>query len=212
MARNKDYCLKKIEEFFLNELRNINNPKIVEFGVRHGISTKKFIEICENNNGFLNSFDIQHCSKVSNSKKWKFHQRRDDNFDYIDSKISNDIDLIYLDSFHNALHVKKIIYHYYPKLKLNGVFVIDDISWLPYIKNKKNNNFHCEINNQETFERLLEIKSSNDENIDLFFSFVGSGSAKIIKRNNENLNKSQRLVLRKSSIKNKLRKLLNLIN
>ena len=37
---------KKIEEFFLNELRNINNPKIVEFGVRHGISTKKFIEIC----------------------------------------------------------------------------------------------------------------------------------------------------------------------
>ena len=203
---------KKIEEFFLNELRNINNPKIVEFGVRHGISTKKFIEICENNNGFLNSFDIHDCSKVSNSKKWKFHQSRDDNFDYIDSKISNDIDLIYLDSFHNALHVKKIIYHYYPKLKLNGVFVIDDISWLPYIKNKKNNNFYCEINNQETFERLLEIKSSNDENIDLFFSFVGSGSAKIIKRNNENLNKSQRLVLRKSSIKNKLRKLLNLIN
>ena len=203
---------KKIEEFFLNELRNINNPKIVEFGVRHGISTKKFIEICENNNGFLNSFDIHDCSKVSNSKKWKFHQSRDDNFDYIDSKISNDIDLIYLDSFHNALHVKKIIYHYYPKLKLNGVFVIDDISWLPYLKNKKRNNFHCEINNQETFERLLEIKSSNDKNIDLFFSFVGSGSAKIIKRNNENLNKSQRLVLRKSSIKNKLRKLLNLIN
>ena len=203
---------KKIEEFFLNELRNINNPKIVEFGVRHGISTKKFIEICENNNGFLNSFDIHDCSKVSNSKKWKFHQSRDDNFDYIDSKISNDIDLIYLDSFHNALHVKKIIYHYYPKLKLNGVFVIDDISWLPYLKNKKRNNFHCEINNQETFERLLEIKSSNDKNIDLFFSFVGSGSAKIIKRNNENLNKSQRLVLRKSSIKNKLRKLLNLTN
>ena len=180
--------------------------------MRHGISTKKFIEICENNNGFLNSFDIHDCSKVSNSKKWKFHQSRDDNFDYIDSKISNDIDLIYLDSFHNALHVKKIIYHYYPKLKLNGVFVIDDISWLPYIKNKKNNSFHCEINNQETFERLLEIKSSNDENIDLIFSFVGSGSAKIIKRNNENLNKSQRLILRKSSIKNKLRKLLNLIN
>ena len=83
---------------------------------------------------------------------------------------------------------------------------------MPYIKNKKNNNFHCEINNQETFERLLEIKSSNDKNIDLFFSFVGSGSAKIIKRNNENLNKSQRLILRKSSIKNKLRKLLNLTN
>ena len=40
---------KKIEEFFLDELKKINNPKIVEFGVRHGISTKKLIDICDNN-------------------------------------------------------------------------------------------------------------------------------------------------------------------
>ena len=112
----------------------------------------------------------------------------------------------------NPKHIEKIFYHYYPLLKVGGTFVFDDISWLPYLKNKSRNNFHCEINNQETFERLLEIKSSNEKNIDLFFSFVSSGSAKIIKRNNENLNKSQRLILRKSSIKNKLRKLLNLIN
>ena len=197
---------KKMEEFFLDELKNINNPKIVVFGVRHGISTKKFIDICENNNGFLNSFDIHDCSKVSNSKKWKFHQSRDDNFDYIDSKISNDIDLIYLDSFHNALHVKKIFYHYYPKLKLNGVFVIDDISWLPYLRNKDRNNFHCEINNQETFEKILEILRSNEENLKIYFSFVSSGMAKIIKLNNEPLKEPKKIKSRKYSLKNFVRR------
>ena len=48
---------KKIDEFFIKDLRLIKSPKIVEFGVRHGISTKRFIEICEKNDGFLHSVD-----------------------------------------------------------------------------------------------------------------------------------------------------------
>ena len=79
----------------------------------------------------------------------------------MDKLLPKNVDLIYLDSFHNAKHIEKNFYHYYPLLKVVGTFVFDDISWLPYLKNKKRNNFHCEINNQETFERLLEIKSSN---------------------------------------------------
>ena len=59
--------------------------------------------------------------------------------------------------------------------------MFDDISWLPYLKSKKRNNFNCEINNYETFQRLLEIKSSNENSFDLYFSFVGSGLAKIKK-------------------------------
>ena len=46
---NNEY-LNKIEEFFLNDLKKIKEPKIIEFGVRFGISTKKIIEICEENN------------------------------------------------------------------------------------------------------------------------------------------------------------------
>ena len=62
-----------------------------------------------------------------------------------------------LDSFHNAKHVKKILYYYYKKLKCNGLFFIDDISWLPYLNQKKRSNFNCEINNLETYEKILEI-------------------------------------------------------
>jgi len=71
-----------------------------------------------------------------------------------------------------------------------------------YLKNKKRNNFNCEINNQETFEKILEIHSENKENFDLYFSFVGSGMAKLVKKNNENLKKAKKLTSRKYSIKN----------
>ena len=204
---NNEY-LEKIEEFFLNNLKKIKEPLIIEFGVRYGLSTKKIIKICEENNGFLHAIDIDDCSNVSDSKYWKFYKSRDDNFEYLDKLLPNNVDLIYLDSLHEAEHVKKIFYHYYPLLKVGGLFVFDDISWLPYLKNKKRNNFNCEINNQEIFYKILEIKSENENMFDLFFSFKGSGSAKIIKKNKDDLKQSIDLKSRKYSFKNIIRKLI----
>ena len=178
--------------------------------MRYGVSTKKIIKICEKNNGFLHSIDVEDYSNVSNSQNWKFHKTRDDNFEYLDQILNFKVDLIYLDSFHDANHIKNIFYHYYPLLKIGGVFVFDDISWLPYLKNKKRNNFNCEINNEEMFRKILEIKSANDNFFDLYFSFVGSGLAKIVKKNNETLNSPKKISSRKYSLKNILRKTLYL--
>jgi len=198
---------EKIDNFFLKDLKKIQKPNIIEFGVRKGVSTKKIIKICEENEGFLHAVDNEDCSNISNSNKWKFHKTRDDNFEYLDKILNFDVDLIYLDSFHEASHIQKIFYHYYPLLKVGGVFVFDDISWLPYLKNKKRNNFNCEINNQEIFNKILEIKSENDNLVDLYFSFTGSGSAKIIKKSHEVLRKTKKLQSRKYSIKNIIRKI-----
>ncbi len=203
--KNNQYSIK-IEEFFLDDLKKIKEPKVIEFGVRHGVSTKKIIEICEKNNGFLHSIDIEDCSNISQSKFWKFYKTRDDNFEYLDKYLPNNADLIYLDSLHEANHIEKIFYHYYPLLKVGGMFVFDDISWIPYLKNKKRNSFHCEINNQEIFNKILEIKSENEDIFDLYFSFKGSGSAKIIKIEETNLKKSIKLRSRKLTLKNLIRK------
>ena len=116
--------------------------------------------------------------------------------------------MIYLDSFHSARHIKKIIYHYFPKLKINGLFFIDDISWLPCSKNSYRNSFNCEINNKETFNVILEILMSNHKNIDVEFSFVGSGMCKITKKNDSKLNENIKILSRTFSIKNLIRKLL----
>ena len=105
-----------------------------------------------------------------------------------------------------TLHVLKIFYYYYDFLKVGGHFYIDDISWLPYLKSNLRNNFYCEINNKETFERLIEIYN-NINNFDIFFTFISSGMCRIVKKNDQ-LNVHKKIATREKSIKNIFRKIL----
>ena len=139
------------------------------------------MSICKKKGGHLYSVDVIDCSKVSSDKNWTFIQSRDDNFDLIKSKIPKQIDILYIDSLHEAKHVQNIIYGYYDLLKVGGIIFIDDISHLPYVKNGLRSNFYCEINNQETFNAVLEIYFSNHKNFDLNFNFQSSGIATIRK-------------------------------
>ena len=197
----------KLDNYLFPMIKEINNPIILELGVQSGISTKKFLDICNKNNGKLFSVDIDDCSKVSDDKNWNFFHSRDDNFEFIKSKIPNKIDVLFIDTLHEAEHVKKLIYGYYPLLKKNGYLFIDDVSHLPYLKNMPRNNFYCEVNNKETFDLLLAIYSENYEKFDLNFSFSSSGLAIIQKKNESNLIQPHNLSLRENSIKNIVRKI-----
>ncbi len=197
----------KLKNFFEKDLKNISNPKILEFGVKEGRSTKLLLDYCNKNNGELFSIDIEDYSNLFSDKNWHFIKSRDDNFEYLKSKIPNKLDLIYLDSLHEAKHVEKIFYYYFDYLKIDGIFFIDDISWIPYIKNSERDNFYCEINNKETFEKLLEIYNSNQEKFDIFFTFISSGMCKIVKKQNF-LNLNKKFFSREFSLKNLMRKIL----
>ena len=196
----------KIDEFMLKELTNIKNPAFLEFGVKEGRSTKKFLELCEKNNGNLISVDVDDYKNLLSSPKWKFIHTRDDNFEEVEKHIHKQLDLIYLDSLHEAHHVKKILFHYYKYLKVGGYFFIDDISWLPYLKNQTRNNFYCEINNKETFDKLVEIYLYNKNKFDISFSFVSSGICRI-KKLNENLIEPEKIETRETSFKNIIRRI-----
>jgi hypothetical protein len=202
-----DYSYK-LKQFLVEDLKKIQNINILEFGVRKGISTRLFLDIAKSNNGQVYSVDVDDCSKLFKDKNWKFFKTRDDNYYYIQKNIPTQLDVIYLDSVHEAKHVENIFYNYFNFLKVGGYFIIDDISHLPYLKDKERNNFFNEINNQETFEKILEIYNSNYENFDLNFSFISSGLAKIIKKKNLLLNKNKKIVSRKNTIKNFIRKCL----
>lgn len=195
----------KLDNFLLPHINDFKEPIILELGVQNGRSTKKFLEICNKNNGWLYSVDLDDCANVSKDKRWKFFQTRDDNFEYIKSKIPNKIDVLFIDTLHEAKHVKKLFYEYYPLIKSKGFIFIDDISHLPYLKNTVRSNFYCEINNKETFEMLLSIYSKNYDNFELNYSFYSSGLAIIKKLNNNNLYPSSNLVLRHNTFKNYLR-------
>ena len=168
-----DYIIKKI--------KHIDKIKILELGVQKGVSTKKFIELCEKNNGFLTSVDINDCSDVISSEKWKFIHSSDDNFEKVDRFINKDLDLIFIDSLHEPNHVEKVFYHYYNFLKKKGICIIDDISWLPYSKNQERDKEFCEYINRSTFNKILEIFNQNQKNFDLEFYFKDTGYAVITK-------------------------------
>ena len=60
---DKDDYIIKIEETTKDYLSQLEKPIILEFGVRHGLSTKLFLDTCEKNDGFLYSVDIDDNSK-----------------------------------------------------------------------------------------------------------------------------------------------------
>ena len=182
-------------QFIYNSIRKIQNIKVLELGVRRGISTSMFLKLCELNGGNLISVDIEDCSKLFNNEQWKFIHSRDDNFELINNAISEmgGLDVIYIDSFHEPNHVKKLFYNYYKLLNKNRFIFIDDICWLPYAKKSYRENSWIHEINLKTFERLLEIKLNNDKKMIIEFSFNDSGTAKIIKLDDADLNEPKKI-------------------
>lgn len=203
----KDIHKRKFLNFILQPILNIDSPQILEFGVsERGMSTSIFLDLCKKNKGKLISVDTNKNSRKFQDINWQFINTRDDNFDFIEKYIDKKLDVIYLDTIHKADHVEKIIYNYYDKLKVGGFFFIDDTSWLPYTKNNRKDHFYMEVNNHETFDRIIEIFNSNSGLFDLEFSFVGTGIAKIHKLSSEKLDTYKKTRFRKSSFKNFFRK------
>ena len=197
-------------EYITKKIKHIKNIQILELGVHKGVSTKKFLKLCEINNGFLTSVDIDDCSGIANSDKWNFIHSSDDNFELIDKALPQEIDFIYIDSFHEPNHVEKVFYHYYDFLKQDGICIIDDISWLPYIKYEYRDNSFNENINKKTFQKILEIYNQNKEKFLLEFFFEGSGLAIITKKNNF-LKKGKKIPSREFSLKNIIRNILKII-
>ena len=195
----------KLDTFLYNKIKNINNIKILEFGVREGVSTKLFVSLAEKNNGKVFSIDLEDYSNLLKSNKWKFIHSRDDNFELVKREVDDEFDVILLDSQHEANHVKNIIYNYYDLLKKGGYFFIDDVSWLPYLKKNYRDSFWCEVNNKETFNIILDIYSENILNFDLEYTFISSGFALIKKKTDKKLNPIIKKKDRSFSIRNLLR-------
>lgn len=199
---------EKFFDYVYNDILKIEKPIILEFGVHAGYSTSMFLDICKLNNGKLYSVDVNDYSQNFNDPNWNFIKSRDDNYEYVEKLIPEKVDVILIDTLHKPDHVKKILYNYYPKLNKGGLIIIDDISWLYYTPKAQRDHFFIEINNRETFFKLLEIFNSNMNNINLEFNFAHSGVCKITKKNDKKLNSPVKIKSREFSIKNIIKKII----
>ena len=186
-------------------IKDIKKPLILELGVKEGRSTKMFLEICDQNEGNLISIDILDYSKVSNNPRWKFIHSSDDNFDYTKKFIERKVDILFIDSLHEPNHIRKVFYNYFNFVKVNGLIFIDDVIWLPYVKDGYRDNDFIETTNRLTFNKILEIFNSNKDNFTLDMNFSASGLA-IMKKIGNHLNNEKKIVNRLFSLKNILKK------
>jgi len=194
-------------KFIYEKIKNVKKINILEFGVREGLSTSIFLSLCDKNLGKLTSVDIVDYKHLFKNKKWIFLQSRDDNFAHIKKKIKKKLDVIYIDSYHEPEHIKKILYYYYKFLKKDGIMFVDDISWLPYVKSSYRENQWNEITNRKTFLKIIEIYFQNLKNFSLEFSFDNSGMAMIKKKNNLTLLQPKKIDNAELGIRNLLRKI-----
>lgn len=187
-------------------IKNIDKPFILELGVREGVSTKMFLDVCDQNNGNLISIDILDCSRVSNNPRWKFIHSSDDNFELINKLLNQKIDILFIDSLHEPNHVRKVFYNYFNFVKINGLIFIDDVVWLPYVEEARKDNEFVENINRLTFNKILEIYNANNENMTLDINFAGSGLG-IIRKIKDNLNNEKKIKNRSFTIKNVLKRI-----
>ena len=196
------YFEKQKLDIIKEKIKDLKNPNILELGVQKGNSTKMFLELCNLNQGHLTSIDIDDCSSVSNDENWTFINSSDDNFEFIEKSIRNKkFDVLFIDSYHEPNHVRNVFYYYFYYLKKNAFIFIDDVVWLPYVKNSIKDNQFVERINRLTFNKVLEIYNENLENLTLNISFLGSGLA-IMNKIGDKLNNEKKIKNRLFSFKN----------
>jgi len=163
------------------KLDTISNPTIFELGVNRGGSTNFFFNYIETNGGNLYSIDIKDCSNVLNSKKWKFLQSND-----LDKKkilqefpeLKKGIDLLFIDSYHDPLHVRSLLFKWYYFVNKKGFIFFDDTeSYLYRIKK----NYFLSIVNDSIDNEIKNFYHQNYDHLIYTKYFHGSGLSEFYK-------------------------------
>jgi len=175
--------------YYLSKLNNLQKPTILELGVNNGWSTINFLKHITQFGGELFSIDIKDCSKTINNKvtseinlvNWNFLQSNDLNIKYILKnfpKLNEGIDLLFVDSYHDETHVKKILETWFLYVKKNGFIYFDDTESILYRKKK---NFTLSVCNDSIDKYVYNFYCNNLEQIDYIKYFKGSGMSEFKK-------------------------------
>lgn len=186
ILNNKTKHLTKMYDTIItNKLKTV-----VECGVDRGTSTYTFLEAIKKTSGKLYSFDIKDCSKLFSDKNWNFFQVNDVDMKKILKKYpdleKNGIDFLYIDSYHEPNHVRRLLYKYLPLININGYILVDDTSAFPY---RKFNDLINSLNSDLCKEEVEEFYFSNFDILEYQYDGGENGLCILKKRMNGRLNK-----------------------
>lgn len=112
----QEYCLQ------------LDAKKVLELGVRDGISTKAFLFALDKTDGQLISVDRSDCSKVSDSPRWKFIKSDDMNLQF-----NEIIDILFIDTSHKYAHTLAELKKYGDLVRKGGMIFLHDTVRYPEV-------------------------------------------------------------------------------
>ena len=188
---------------YISKLEYFKDPIILELGVNRGGSTKKFLKHVNQFGGKLFSIDIKDCSQIFDEAKynnidlsnWKFLKSNDLNIEYIINKfpkLKYGIDILFIDSYHDETHVKKILEKWFIYVNKNGYIFFDDTESVLYRKSK---NYFLSIINDALNELVYKLYCNNIDQLEYIKYFKGSGMSEFKKLSElgSNLNFSNKI-------------------
>ena len=169
--------------YYISKLKEFKKPVILELGVNRGGSTKNFLQHITEHDGELFSVDIKDCSQIIRENKfnglkindWKFLQSNDLNIEYILKNfpsLKNGIDVLFIDSYHDETHVRKILEKWFLYVNKNGYIFFDDTESVLYRKTK---NFGLSVNNDAIDKLIYNFYCNNINQLNYIKYFKGSG-------------------------------------
>ena len=169
--------------YYISRLSHLKKPVILELGVNRGGSTKQFLKHLNHYGGKLFSIDINDCSKIIHGEsfndidttKWNFLQSNDLKINYILKNfpaLKDGIDILFIDSYHDETHVKKILETWFFYVKKDGYIFFDDTESVLYRKSK---NFFLSVNNDAIDRFVYRFYCNNLNQINYTKYFKGSG-------------------------------------
>lgn len=176
--------------YFIEKIKKIDNPLILELGVNKGGSTSIFLKYINKHGGKLYSIDINDCKNIIKTEKfknlntdvWNFLKSNDLNIKYILKefpKIKDGIDLLYIDSYHDETHVKNILATWFEYVNKNGYIFFDDTESLIYRKSK---NFSLSVNNDAIDKFVKKFFYNNSHQVSYIKYFKDSGLSEFKKK------------------------------
>lgn len=99
--------------------------KVVELGVRTGVSTIAWLHGLEHTGGHLWSVDISEPPEIPGAARWTFLQG-DDRDPSIIAALPADVDIVFIDTSHTYAHTLQELALYTPRVRKGGRIVLHD--------------------------------------------------------------------------------------
>lgn len=102
----------------------LDAKRIIELGVRQGVSTTAWLHGLEQTDGKLWSVDIEGRPEI-HSSRWTFIQGSDTNADVL-AKLPESVDIVFVDTSHRFAHTLEELALYTPRVRSGGRIVLHD--------------------------------------------------------------------------------------